>query len=112
MNYALLIYGDEKVGEGLDSDERRETYARYEAFSAMLVERGVMRGGSELAPSSSATTIRHDGDQVSVTDGPFAETAEVFGGFYLVEADDLDAAIDLAKQLPSAVVEIRPTMTM
>jgi hypothetical protein len=78
----------------------------------MLQERGAIRGGKELASASSATTLRHRGDDVSVTDGPFAETAEVLGGFYLIEAADLDAAIALAKELPEAVVEIRPITGM
>lgn len=67
----------------------------------MLVERGAMRGGDELAPTSSATTVRN-GDQVSVTDGPFAEAAEVFGGYYVIEVDDLDAAIEIANRTPSS----------
>jgi hypothetical protein len=109
MKYALLLYGDEKIWAGLDEAERKQAYARHEAFSQMLVERGAMRGGGELAATSSATTVRN-GDQVSVTDGPFAETAEVFGGYYVIEVDDLDAAIEIAKQVPEPTVEIRPLM--
>jgi hypothetical protein len=108
MEYALLIYGDEKVWASRDEEQDRENNARHERFAAMLAERDAMRGGKELALASSATTLRHDGDEVSITDGPFAETAEVLGGFYVVEAADLDAAIALAKQLPERVVEIRP----
>ncbi|MGP3965672.1 YciI family protein [Nonomuraea sp. 3N208] len=108
MEYALLIYGDEKVWASRDEDQIRENNARHERFAAMLAERDAMRGGKELAPASSATTLRRQGDDVSVTDGPFAETSEVLGGFYLIEAADLDMAIALAKQLPEGVVEIRP----
>jgi hypothetical protein len=112
MEYALLIYGDEKVWESRDEEERQRNMARHEKFAKLLQERNAMRGGKELAWPSSATTVRHRGDEASVTDGPFAETAEVLGGFYLIEAADLDAAIALAKELPESVVEIRPIVGM
>jgi hypothetical protein len=109
VEYALLIYGDEKTWASWDEAERRANAARHERFAAMLVQRGALRGGKELSmPSDSATTLRHEGDEVSITDGPFAETAEVLGGYYIIEADDLDAAIALARELPEPVVEIRP----
>jgi hypothetical protein len=108
MEYALLIYGDEKTWASRDEDELRANSARHERFATILAERGAMRGGKELALASSATTLRHQGDDVSITDGPFAETTEVLGGFYLIEAADLDAAIALARELPEGVVEIRP----
>jgi len=112
MEYALLIYGDEKVWAARTDEERRELTARHETFARMLEERGAMRGGKELALADNATTLRREreslDDAVSVTDGPFAETAEVLGGYYVIEAADLDEAIVLAKQLPERVVEIRP----
>jgi hypothetical protein len=74
----------------------------------MLRSRNAAVGGDQLAGSAAATTIRHDGDQVSVTDGPYAETAEQLGGYYLIEAADLDEAIELARQVPEPIVEIRP----
>jgi hypothetical protein len=112
MEYALLIYGDEKVWASRDDDDNREKDVRHERFARMLQERDALRGGKELAPASSATTLRHNGDDVSVTDGPYAETSEVLGGFYLIEAADLDAAIALARDLPEGVVEIRPIVGM
>lgn len=113
MEYALLIYGDEKVWTARDGEEAREHTARHARFAAALQQRGALRGGEKLAlPGESSTTLRRSGDDVSVTDGPFAETAEVFGGFYLIEADDLDAAIAIARELPEEVVEIRPIMSM
>jgi hypothetical protein len=112
MEYALLIYGDEKVWASRDEDQTREINERHERFATMLAERDAMRGGKELALASSATTLRHQDDDVSITDGPFAETTEVLGGFYLIEAADLDAAIALAKELPELVVEIRPIVPM
>jgi len=105
MEYALLIYGDEKVWGARDEDERRENESRHGRFARMLQERDAMRGGKELASASNAT-------EVSVTDGPFAETAEVLGGFYLIEAADLDEAIALTRELPEGVVEIRPIVPM
>ncbi|MPZ81697.1 MAG: hypothetical protein GEV28_15360 [Actinophytocola sp.] len=112
MEYALLIYGDEKVWAAHDEDEKHANNARHERFATALAARGAMRGGKELALASSATTLRHEDDDVSVTDGPFAETTEVLGGFYLIEAADLDEAIALAKELPERVVEIRPVVPM
>jgi hypothetical protein len=107
MEFALLIYSVEKTWASAGEDERREMYAQYEKFSAMLQDAGAIRGGAELALTNTARTVRHRGDELSVTDGPFAETAEQFGGFYLVEAADLDAALEFAKQLPASVVEVR-----
>jgi hypothetical protein len=112
MEYALLIYGDEKVWGSRDEAERQANGARHERFARMLQERDAMRGGKELALASAATTLRHDGDDVSITDGPFAETSEVLGGYYLIEAADLDAAIAFARELPEGVVEIRPIVGM
>ena len=109
MKYALLLYGNEQAWAALDEAERKEAYAAHERFSQMLIERGAMRGGGELGPTSDATTVRNTG-QVGVTDGPFAETAEVFGGYYVIEVDDLDAAIEIAKQVPEPTVEIRPLL--
>ncbi len=108
MQYALLLYGDEKTWEAADDLQRREVYARHERFMKLLQDRDALRGGAELASTSAATTLRRHGEDVSVTDGPFAETAEQIGGFYLIEAADLDEAIALARELPSGTVEIRP----
>lgn len=112
MEYALLIYGDEKVWASRDEDQLRELTEQHERFAALLVKRNAMRGGKELATAGSATTLRRQGDDVSITDGPFAETTEVLGGFYLIDAADLDEAIELARQVPELVVEIRPIVPM
>jgi hypothetical protein len=108
MQFALLIYGNEKTWEAADENERNRMYAEHGRFTKMLEERGAVRGGAELASTSRARTIRHSGDDLSVTDGPFAETTEQFGGFYLVEAADIDEAVALAKHLPADTVEVRP----
>lgn len=109
MQYALLIYGDEKVWESRDDQERQANHERHARFMAMLRERGALVGGEELAAASTATTVRNGG-QVGVTDGPYAETAEQLGGFYLIEAPDLDAALAFARQLPEPIVEVRPVV--
>jgi hypothetical protein len=111
MQYALLIYGAEDDYAQLGEAEGKELYAAHERFGAMLAERGVMRGGMELASVSTATTVRREGDERVVLDGPFAETKEQLGGFYLVEAADLDEALEYAKQIPLVAghkVEVRP----
>jgi hypothetical protein len=110
MEYALLIYGDEKVWESRTEEELQANHERHARFATLLAERNAMRGGCELALAGSATTLRRHGDAVSVTDGPFAETAEVLGGFYIVDAQDLDDVIALARELPEGTVEIRPIM--
>jgi hypothetical protein len=112
MEYILLIHADEKSWEAADEQQRRELHAQHGAFMAMLQARGAARGGAQLASTSSATTLRHHGDKVGVTDGPFAETAEQLGGFYVVEAADLADAIELAKQLPATTVEVRALVPM
>jgi hypothetical protein len=112
MEYALLIYGDEKTWATRDDAASAEKDERHGRFAQMLQERNALRGGKELALASAATTLRHQGDDVSITDGPFAETTEVLGGFYLIEAADLDAAIAFAREVPEGVVEIRPIVGM
>ncbi|WP_433378207.1 YciI family protein [Actinoplanes sp. CA-142083] len=107
MQYLLLIYGDEKVWASRDEQEQQANHERHARFMAMLRERGALVGGEELALASTATTIRN-GDRVRVTDGPYAETAEQIGGYYVIEAADLDEALELARQLPEPIVEVRP----
>ncbi len=111
-NYLALIYGDESVWRSQTEDEARENGRRHEAF-ARLAGSAVL-GGAELDETKSARCIRSDAQgRQAVTDGPFLETKEVLGGYYLLEAKDMDAAISLARQLPEASaahsgVEVRP----
>jgi hypothetical protein len=112
MQYALLIYEDESAyGPGKDNAAFRDIVAKHMAFSQDL---GAARvGGAGLKASSNATTLRLRGGTRTVHDGPFAEGKEQLGGFYLIEAPDLDAAIAIARQLPlleGGSVEIRPTL--
>lgn len=110
MQYALLIYGQgptEEVSEDLMTAEFRA----YDAFTAYLRERGAMKAGEALQPVATATTVRVVHGKTLTTDGPFAETKETLGGFYLVEAADLDEAIAYAAMIPGAThgsIEVRP----
>jgi|SRR5688572_17766643 hypothetical protein len=108
--YAILLPGDESVWENMSDEEQATTYARHEEFSKALEARGhKVTGGAELTHSRTARTLRRAGDQISVTDGPFAETVEQLSGFYLVESDDLDDLVEVTKILADADggIEIR-----
>jgi hypothetical protein len=110
MQYALLIYGDFDRFHALTDEEKAADYALNDAMHARLEENGRRWTGTELDAPATATTVRRDGgggDDVVLTDGPFAETTEQFGGFYLIEADDLDEALGYARMLGSTV-EVRP----
>jgi hypothetical protein len=110
MQYALLIYTEEPSGE-VPSDEMAAQTAEYDAFSQHLRDRGAMLGGEALDTTATATTVRVVDGRTITTDGPFAETKETLGGFYLVEAADLDEAIAFAAMIPGArngCVEVRP----
>ena len=107
MQYALLIYGTEADLE----DTSAETMDGYNAFTAHVRERGVLKAGEALHPVSTATTVRVRDGRTVTTDGPFAETKELLGGFYIVDAADLDEAIGYAALIPGAKtgsVEVRP----
>jgi hypothetical protein len=108
MQYALLIYDKPGAYEALRDDEVK---AISDEYWAIREEPGVL-GGAGLQPVDTATTVRLDNGTPLVTDGPFADTKEVFGGYYLLEADDIDAAIALAARLPAArmggSIEVRP----
>ena len=110
MQYALLIYTEEPTEVPTDEAIAAEMEA-YNGFTRHVAERGAMKAGEALHPASTATTVRVRDGQTVTTDGPFAETKEVLGGFYIVEAADLDEAIDYAARIPGAAhgsIEIRP----
>ena len=111
MKYALLIYSNGGEFESLSEDERNAVYAEYMDVSRT---KGIL-GGEELAGADTATTVRVQNGDTLTTDGPFAETKEALGGFFLFEADDLDAAIEVAARIPGArtgAVEVRPVVEM
>ena len=111
MQYALLIYSRPGAAEALSPDEREANHREYMDIRKLP---GVV-GGATLHPVETATTVRVQDGQTLVTDGPFADTKEIFAGFYLMEADDLDQATELAARIPAAriggAVEIRPVVT-
>jgi len=110
MQYIVLIYGSEKSWTSLSKPEAEQMYAEYRKYSEDLAKAGVIRGGSELKPTSTATTVRVRGGKQQVTDGPFAETKEQLGGYYLIEAKDVDEALKIAQRIPSArygTIEVR-----
>jgi hypothetical protein len=110
MKYALLVYAKPGSYEALSEDEQAKVHGQYLAVQ----EAPGIVGGAQLQPAATATTIRVNDGHTLTTDGPFADTKEVFGGFYMLEADHLDRAIELAAQIPSTwlggSVEIRPVV--
>jgi hypothetical protein len=111
MKYMLLIHDNETAWGTLSEEERQRIMADYRRFTEEIRASGHYRAGSQLQPTSTATSVRVRNGKRLVTDGPFAETREQLGGYYLVEATDLDEAIRLAERLPSATIgtiEIRP----
>jgi hypothetical protein len=113
MQYMLLIYGDESSWGDRSDAERGQIMQAYGAFTEELRQSGSMVAGDALQPTQTATTIRVQDGETLTTDGPFAETKEQLGGYYLVEADSLDEAIEWAGKVPGArhgSVEVRPVM--
>ncbi len=111
MRYALLIYTNEAADTQASKQEQDAVMAAYYAFSEKFKDQ--IGGGEALLPTSSATTVRVRDGKTLTTDGPFAETKEQLGGFYLVTAENLDEAIQIASNIPGAAVgsiEVRPVM--
>jgi hypothetical protein len=114
MRYLLLIYNAEPT-EPVPDEAMAGELAGYQAFTDWTRERGHFLGGEALHPTSAATTVRVIDGRTVTTDGPFAETKEALGGYYLIEAKDLDEAIDCAARIPGAThgsVEIRPILDL
>jgi hypothetical protein len=114
MKYLCLIYDDEKLLDSLAPKESEALMAEYYAFTDEIRKNGKYLAGEALQPVQTATTVRVRNGKLSATDGPFAETKEQLGGFYLIEARDLNDAIQVASRIPSARVgslEVRPVMT-
>ena len=113
MQYMLLIHTDGSASENWTEDERQAIVAGYAAVSTNLHEPGRYVGANQLAPVTMATTIRvHDGKTL-ITDGPFAETKEQLVGYYLIDCENLDDALQIAARIPAAArgaVEVRPVM--
>jgi hypothetical protein len=115
MQYMLLIYGEPGRWESAPEEERNEVRGRYVALAAELREREAYVDGNELQDVAAATTVRVIAGETEITDGPFAETKEALGGYFLIEAESLDEAIAWAAKIPAAAqgaVEVRPLVAM
>ena len=116
MQYLILIYDEETANPSPEPPDPAlwgEVLSQYNAYTEMLKSTGVFIAGEALQPVTTATTLRQQGGQTVITDGPFAETKEGLGGFYLIEAPDLDAALKLAEQCPGVrygSIEVRPVV--
>jgi len=111
MNYLCLIYDDENIFQTMPKAELDAFMGDYRSFSESIRGSGHYVAGSQLQPVSAATTVRRRNGQLSTTDGPFAETKEQLGGYYLISARDLSEAIQIASRIPSTrtgSVEVRP----
>ncbi len=113
MQYAILIYSDEKAEASATKEEIDAWMGEYWAYTDAMQKAGAYKGGEALQPTATATTVRVKDGKKATTHGPFAETKEQLGGFYLVECSNLDEAIDWAARCPGARVgsiEVRPVM--
>jgi hypothetical protein len=113
MQYMLLIYGDESAWGDSSPEDQEAEMRRWTDYTAWLHEKGWHLAGDPLEPTASATTVRERDGKTMTTDGPFAETKEQLGGYYLVNCANLDEAIEAASRIPSVgtgSIEIRPVM--
>jgi hypothetical protein len=111
MEYLALIHADEAAWERFSDDERDAAYEQYAEFARAAEAAGVLVGGGELGPTSSATTVRIREGRQLVTDGPYAEVKESLGGFFILDCPSYDDALDWAARIPAAehgAVEVRP----
>ena len=111
MQYLALIYGEASRWESLSDDERTAVYARYAAFADEARAAGVLGDGAELASTTAATTVRVRDGETLVTDGPFVESKEALGGYFLLNCPSIDDALDWAARIPGAdhgAIEVRP----
>ena len=115
MEYMLLIFSDNAQLEALSASQKSEGLAAYGAYNEALQKAGVLRGGNRLRPADTATTVRLKSGKTEVLNGPYAETREQLGGYFLIDVPDLDAALSWAARCPGAshgVVEVRPVWAM
>ena len=115
MNYMLLIYGNEASMLAADKETAGQMIAAYTAYSEAMKKAGILVGANRLRPTASASTVRVADGKTKVLDGPYAETKEQLGGYYLIDVPDLDAALSWAARCPGAsrgTVEVRPIWVM
>ena len=115
MQYLLMIYGNEAGMQAASKDQITQMSAAYMAYAEAMKQAGVIRGGERLRPTSEATTVRVKSGKTEVLDGPYADTKEQLGGFFMIDVPDLDAALSWAAKCPGAstgTVEVRPIWAM
>ncbi len=115
MEYLLMICTDEKDDASFTPDEQAAHYGKYGVFMEEMTARGALLGGKRLRPTTTATTVQVRDGATMTTDGPFAETKEQVGGYYLIDCKDLDEAIEIASKIPDAqrgAIEVRPIWEM
>ncbi|MBO0758790.1 MAG: YciI family protein [Bradyrhizobiaceae bacterium] len=115
MKYMLLIYGNEAAVLAASKETAAQMMAAYAAYTEAMTKAGVYIGGDRLRPTSSATSVRIANDKTQVLNGPYAETKEQLGGYYMIDVPDLDAALSWASRCPGAghgTIEVRPIWTM
>ena len=115
MRYLLMICADEATMLAASPDEAAASFQKYVEFGEEMTKRGVLLGGERLRPTTDATTVRVRDGELVTSDGPFAETKEQIGGYYMVDAKDLDEAIEIASKIPAAhfgSIEVRPIWEM
>ena len=113
MRYVLLFAGDQSAFSSMTPDDMKAMYGQIGEWWGKHSAAGVITGGEQLQPPNTATTVRHDNGSTAVTDGPYVEAKEQIGGFALVDVDNLDQALDLAKTWPAkGTVEVRPLADM
>jgi hypothetical protein len=113
MQYLLMVYRSDAEFGKMDAAARKAMTAEYGAFTQSIIQSGHFKAGDGLQPTTTATTVRVRDGKTLTTDGPFAETREQLGGYYLVEARDLDTALAIAARIPGATtgsIEVRPVM--
>jgi hypothetical protein len=115
MQYMILIYDDESVWAKMPPAQAQEIHGQYMTYTQELAQAGVLRAGDALKPVATATTVRIRDGKTLTTDGPFAETKEQLGGYYLIDVPNLEEALKWAAKCPSAPIgsiEVRPVMKM
>jgi hypothetical protein len=115
MKYMLLIYSNEAAAQAASKADSDKMLAAYGAYTEAVTKAGILAGSNRLRPSTAATTVRVANGKSQVLDGPYAETKEQLGGYYMIDVPDLDAALSWAARCPAAshgVVEVRPIWTM
>ena len=115
MQYLLMIYGNEAAMAAATEAQAGQMMAAYGAYTEAMASAGVLLGGNRLRPTATATTVRIADDKTQVLDGPYADTKEQLGGYYLIDVPDLDAALSWAERCPGAatgVIEVRPVWAM